>query len=186
MICCGPARGGTTALAYALVRAGVDLGADLPLNLEDGRFVACIGPERIDQPRLRSLLAEDRGARWGFKAPEALFHLQWFEQNAHKPVFVIVLRSPLAVANSVLRHDKNYERNKNGFVDAFTHPVICYSEILNALSSLQSPAILIDYESLLYNSEKALEELFSWLQIDSDAISEISREISSSGYKKIN
>lgn len=186
LIACGAARGGTTALAYALVRAGIDLGPSLPLNLEDDRFVRCFTPSNIDANSLRDLLSIRRNELWGFKVPEAIFHLRWLDRNVPNPVFIIVFRSPLGVANSAISHDPaNFSPDRNGLVNALEHSLTCYSAALQALPFLKSPVLMIDYESLHFRAEETLSWLFETLEVDCEDIHSIAGELSKVGYKSM-
>lgn len=185
IIASGASRGGTTALAYALLRGGVNMGPDLPLNLEDDRFVDCIKQKRISRTELSKLLRTSTSERWGFKVPDAVFHLPWLDQNAVNPVFVFILRSPLATANSVLKHDPNFSSDSIGFEHAMRHPLTYYSAIADALPLITAPIVLVDYEHLHFRPKYLLPRLFSALNISSDITEQIASELSQPDYKQL-
>ena len=184
LICSGAARGGTTALAYALIRAGIGLGQNLDLNLEDPRFVACMSETGIDKQRLRAeIAAPPDTARWGFKLPAAVFHLRWLDRNAPNPVFVITLRSPLSVALSAIRHDPVFPPDAVGLKVGIEHALTYYGKVAAALPDMTAPVLLVDYERLHYRAEETLTELFDVLWIDAPNLSEIAAELAQPGYK---
>lgn len=185
IIACGASRGGTTALAYALARGGVDLGPDLPLNLEDDRFVACLHYRTLDQVRLVKLLNEPRTGRWGFKVPDAVFHLPWLDDQAVNPVFTIILRSPLSTANSVITHDPNFPEDSSGLENALRHPLTYYAAVTDALQRIEAPVVLVDYENLHFRSLDTLRRLYVALGLEPPDIVDIAAELAENGYKRL-
>jgi hypothetical protein len=74
LVACGSSRGGTSIVAYVLLRLGHHLGESVGLyNHEDQEILAAMQNRRqmtsIIESRNRSL------KRWGFKLPEAIHHI---------------------------------------------------------------------------------------------------------------
>ncbi len=100
----GAPRGGTTMVAGALIRSGLYLGDNLPINCEDPAFNikqlrskgATVVPSIIETIRQRN---DTRDGHWGWKFPRAVVYLDEIFQHLVNPHFVIVYRDPLATAS---------------------------------------------------------------------------------------
>jgi hypothetical protein len=184
-VVCGSSRGGTSAIAYAMIRGGIDLGSDLPINLEDPEVLSHIDGEKLNEDALSQIIAARSGRTWGFKVPDAAFHLPWFANHAENPIFVVILRSPLAVANSIINREPSFSKDKTGFAVAFRHPLKFFGAISSALPKLNAPFILMDYEGLHYRSDVFLDELYDLLGIDCEDRKEVATELSKSDYKAL-
>jgi hypothetical protein len=113
LVITGSPRGGTSIVAYILLRVGYFLGRDMSaLNHEDRE----IGDAFKDNKRLLTIFESrnQQHQRWGFKYPKAALKLQWLASNLRNPVAIIVYRNPLAIARSILNRASKFEQTKSG------------------------------------------------------------------------
>jgi hypothetical protein len=182
----GASRGGTSAIAYAIARGGIDLGHDMPPNIEDQAIVDCIAPGHIDEEKLRGIFAKRSGRTWGFKVPAAAMHLPWLAANADNPIFVLVLRSPLAVAKSAINRDPTtFPSDVAGLNTALLHPMRYLQRIAGTIPTLDAPAVLVDYETAHFQSEAFVRDLFDTLAIQSSQEAAIAAELTADDYKPL-
>lgn len=90
----GMPRGGTTMVAGICQRCGIDMGSNLPKNLEDQDFVYKPKEHMIDAIAARNASK----LVWGWKFPRASKYLPRLEKNIRNPLFIVVWRDALSVA----------------------------------------------------------------------------------------
>lgn len=217
LVIAGPARGATSALSYAWARAGYVLGEvrgestheDLeirslfgllnqamvdqvaPIKVPDGLRVNPGSAKKFDPDwgGFRALAGRRnaRFERWGFKLPAATRMLPELSRELRNPVFLLVYRNPLRVAESrITRHAANgagIERFLNGV--AGTSAI--YRRMASAVNKHQLPAILVDFDAIQQAPRPALESMFSALRfpVETAVIDGIAENLATPGYKTI-
>jgi hypothetical protein len=185
LVICGPARGGTSIVAYALLCTGYYLGEKLGKdNHEDQEIVNLIG----DPTAMEGIIVERnrRFRRWGFKLPDAVHHVDWLARALRNPVFLVVFRNPVATTKSILKRDPIFGGGL-GFrklATAFAHGLNDMQLGLHVLRT-SAPAILLDVDAARGAPERLVREfanLFAPNATD-QLIKTIAREISLASYK---
>jgi hypothetical protein len=90
----GVPRGGTTMVAGILMQCGLDIGCDLPNNLEDPRFNLDL-LNRLEEDPINSLIQSvtDRNSSssgdWGWKYPRAVAYLDMLRDHLTNPHLIL-------------------------------------------------------------------------------------------------
>jgi len=90
----GSPRGGTTLIAGLTKILGIDIGSDLPRNLEDPNFAKRSVVEIKNSIKARN----QANSVWGWKFPNAINYLDDIRQELINPHYVCVFRDPIAIA----------------------------------------------------------------------------------------
>lgn len=186
IIMAGCSRGGTSALGIMAKALGLPIGSDDESVVhEDVAIMNCL---RRDSG-LKAIVS-DRNSNhniWGFKLPEAIFHMEKIENNTRNPIFVVVYRNPLSIAKSVYHREPTVPKNFEGFKFGLNHPMKWYMHFIEALSDLKNPCVLLEYEKILSKPDayvKLMAEICGF-DIKEEEVAKYTSLISSSGYKKI-
>ncbi len=144
----GVPRGGTTLVAGLVRRCGIDIGDNLPVNLEDPVFTR-------NQPEELKAEIEKRNASrdvWGWKFPRAGVYLPKIQDKLRNPRYIVVWRDLLANARRI---------NKRGspIVEALQHAHRIQAQNIAFLESTPHPALLISYEKAVLDPIQATAEL---------------------------
>jgi hypothetical protein len=185
LVICGPARGGTSIVAYALLCTGYFLGEDLGKeNHEDQEILKSIA----DASAMERIIAErnHRFQRWGFKLPDAVHHIDWLARALRNPVFLIVFRNPVATTKSILKRDPVFGGGL-GFrklATAFAHGLNDMQLGVHVLRT-SAPAILLDVDAARGAPERLVRELADLFapHAADRLIEAIAGEIGSASYK---
>lgn len=174
LICMGSPRGGTSMIAGAMLGLGIDMGTDLPVNVEDPPFN--IDGKRQNRKEFMEELKQTvhnrvtRGTLWGWKYPQAVEYLEDIRHLLPNPRLVIVYRDPVP---ATIRAGKGRVGQEN-FND------VCYREMdksirlyrmnLELARKWQRPTLLVSYERASQQPEDFLEELaaFCGVQMPTD------------------
>lgn len=185
-------RTGTSAVAGALSKIGVDFGKNLmpanPFN-EKGYF------EDIRVVRLNDIVLKSHNASWKEPKPVNCFNLQESKvareiiQSLQKPLWgmkdprfcltlkawwrelilyekdikvIITFRSPEAIAQSLEHRDRFSERKSYELIKEY------WFHLIKAIIDLQISPIIILYENLIKNPEKELSK--TGLEVSKEAI----------------
>jgi hypothetical protein len=164
----GSSRGGTSAAAYALDFAGIFMGDNLIVNCEDPEFVPMIRPDGIEENALAELVkrrCREHPKRWGFKHPDASFHMPALEALMPNVIFIAMMRSPLAVANTVMRREPAFadDPTTEKMTAALRHPMRYYSAIFDGIERVRAPVIVLDHETARYHGRLFVKALFDAL-----------------------
>jgi len=144
----GMPRGGTTMVAGICQRCGIDMGTDLPKNLEDQDFV-----NKPLEHMIQSI--EQRNATkpvWGWKFPRASAYLSELEANIRNPLFIVVWRDILSVATRGIKNTG--EMNKSLRV---AHNI--QTQNLNFVSATPAPVLHVSYEKSIRTPVELAEDI---------------------------
>ena len=131
----GLPRGGTTMVAGLAQRVGVDMGANLPVNLEDPEF----GELPVDQ--LVAAIRRNNATKqlWGWKYPLAARYLPQVHPEIRNPHYVIVCRDLLASSIRMVRRGVDFTAALQGAQRR-------QQANLDVLTSLPAKYLLVSYE----------------------------------------
>ncbi len=163
LICMGSPRGGTSMVAGALLGLGVDMGPDLPVNVEDPSFN--IDGKRQNRPKFMSDMKAaiqqrvERGTLWGWKYPQAVEYLDIIRDLLPNPRLVIVYRDPVPAtirAGQGRQGQSNFDETCYREIDK---SIRLYRLNLELARKWNCPTLLVSYERASQQPEVLLEEL---------------------------
>ncbi|WP_420861697.1 hypothetical protein [Algirhabdus cladophorae] len=161
VICYGSPRGGTSMVAGAMYGLGIDIGTDLPVNLEDYQF----NMDKNDLTReefVDSMIAaiDERNktkGTWGWKYPSANRYLEDVLTHVRNPHLVLVFRDPIpASIRAGAPHQISTER-------AILQRLRAEIKNLRIAELCGAPAIAVSYEKAAQQPEVFLEEMAEFL-----------------------
>lgn len=178
----GIPRGGTSMVAAALQGLGIAMGAAAPPLFEDRILGDLI--ESRDSERAARIITERnrRHAVWGLKHPSGTLLSPAWRRLFHEPVYVVVFRDPMAVANR-----RAISREKDLFAE-MTVTLDQYASILSLLRNCHRPALLVSYEKALLNPGDFASQLAAFIGVgDEEQIAAAGRLIqpSPSAYRTV-
>lgn len=157
----GVARGGTSMVASVLRELGIFLGdqAMAPV-FEDVRLAEAI--EAGDTARCRTIIAEyDAGhSVWAFKRPGLIDHLAAVTPLFRNPVYVVIFRDVLAIAN------RNALSMKINPLKSMKQSLRQYDIVREFVVSTNPTALLVSNEKALLHPVAFVTELVNWLGLD--------------------
>jgi hypothetical protein len=157
----GVARGGTSMVAGVLRELGVFLGdkAMAPV-FEDVRLAEAI--EARDVSLSRSIVDEYDAAHavWAFKRPGLIEQLSFATQLFRHPVYVVIFRDVLAIAN------RNALSMKSDALKSMKQSLRQYEVVREFIASTHPKALLVSNEKALIHPVAFVSELVSWLGLD--------------------
>ncbi len=161
----GNFRGGTTAVAQLLEKAGISMGDyDKKVgNYEDTAFQKLLLQPKVDLKELKELVLireeASKGESWGFKFPGAHIHMPKILEAFNKPVLIFVFRDPVAVADS---EHRRAGQDKKVMMDR----TIAYNFNMLQLyrnKELTAPMFLVSFEQLLLRPTTVVSTLLNEL-----------------------
>ena len=157
----GVARGGTSMVAAVLRELGVFLGdkATAPV-FEDVRLAEAIEANDPDLSRLIVNEYDAAHAIWAFKRPGLIDRLPLVSQLFRNPVYLVIFRDVLAIAN------RNALSMKSDALKSMTQSLRQYEVVRNFLATTSPRALLISNEKALIHPVAFVSELVSWLRLD--------------------
>lgn len=187
LISCGASRGGTSTLGILMRYFGLTMGNNLhPTTHEDIDVVECV--IKRDIKKLLSVLESKKRLypEWSLKLPWALKNLHVFDSTFERAVFFIIIRNPLSVSKSLIKHDKDFSENLSDYIKGIEHVHEFYKHLDN-LKSISAPFILCEYEKILQDPFIFIQEFVQslGLEVSENHQIEALKLISKSGYKSL-
>lgn len=161
IIVLGVARSGTSMVASVLRQLGVFMGAEaVPPVYEDVRLAKAI--ETGAQADARRVVAEynETHATWGFKRPGALGYLNELSTLVRTPIYVVVFRDPLAIAN------RNAISMRADPLRSIHQTLKQYAVLHDFLVSQSPVALLVSNEKALLKPDVFVQQVVDWLGLD--------------------
>ena len=160
----GAARGGTTAVAGLVRKLGVNMGRNLPVNLEDPDFNLHALKKRgvsaqgdVIRTIGEAIKSRDRADEvWGWKFPDAASYLREVHSLIRNPVYVVVFRDLAAVSARAIRRGEDA-------VEAMTRYSRAYKRNLDVIRDNSCPTACLSYESIMSNPVKSANFLADFL-----------------------
>ncbi|WGL17294.1 hypothetical protein PVT68_03090 [Microbulbifer bruguierae] len=151
----GVPRGGTTMVAGVVQRLGVDLGEDLPVNLEDPAF----NGKSIEE-MLQSIFTRNRCKKlWGWKFPRARSYLEDIQEYLVRPHYIIVWRDVLANATRLIGRGSSV-------IEALNHAHTIQRKNIDVLDKLNGPCLLVSYEKAILNPEALARQISKFIDVN--------------------
>jgi hypothetical protein len=153
----GASRGGTSMVAYGLLKLGYPLLSSGQRTHEDDEILAAWDSE----PERSRVIAENnrRHERWGFKLPEAALHPNWCANNLRDPIFIMVYRNPLAVGRSKLsRNPERWGESADALAGALEQGLKMMASGTTYLGQ-NVPVVLVDFDAAKIHPNVFLKEI---------------------------
>ena len=152
----GIVRGGTTAVAGCMRKMGLNIGSNLPNNLED--------PDFSHGPSVNQELVAGRNAAhpvWGWKFPHGANYIERIFPRLRNPRFVVVTRDLAANGLAIAaRHgDQSLE-------DALEISLKQTRKNHDLVLKLRQPTLMLSYEKLILKPEQTIAELAEFMDVE--------------------
>jgi hypothetical protein len=150
----GAPRGGTSVVSGAIQLLGISMGSTGDYQHEDPLF-------RTETPMATKRqvigIRNKAHARWGWKLPNTVQYFNEVRDIVANPVFITVLRNPLDVMMSAVRHDKDV-LHEGHFQTPFGH----YHRMSAVIrENPRVPVFLFSYEALIGRREDFVDDLIA-------------------------
>ena len=144
----GMPRGGTTMVAGICQRCGIDMGTDLPKNLEDQDFVNKPLEQMIETIGVRN----SEKPVWGWKFPRAGSYLPELEKSIRNPLFIVVWRDVLSVAARGIKNTGEMTKSLR-----IAHNI--QTQNLDFVTSTSAPVLHVSYEKSIRTPVSLAEDI---------------------------
>lgn len=179
----GVGRGGTTMVAGVAKLCGLDIGKDLPINLEDNDFNIHVlrkaGIKPIEHI-LESLAERNRSKHiWGWKFPRAIAYLPYIREFLVNPHLILVFRDPVATsARQILSGTPKIKA-----IEAVQRLQLRNMELVK---TWEVPSLIVSYEKSIQSPEQFISDLCQFLGLEKPADTSAIRSFMEPGeYKSI-
>ena len=157
----GMPRGGTTMVAGVAALLGLDIGQDLPRNLEDPAFNLDVqhGAYETKLASIRRTIARRNAEQsvWGWKFPNAARYLPQLADDIANPHLIIVFRD--FPAESYRMHD-----SKGGSIEDLLGTYIRrLRQIKEVIALYKCPKMFLSYEKCIAEPDHFIDELSAFL-----------------------
>lgn len=175
----GASRSGTSALAYAMRRAGVNFGNVIDINHEPHEAM-----KNPTEKTIRAHIASLSGPSIGAKLPAFTWHLKWMDAAYHNAMFFFVVRNPLDIAKSVMKRDNNYSMSAADFAFGLEHAWNYYLPFAQMAAELTRPVAVISYEKMK-EAPGSLFDLLAAVGIEVKDAERLASDLSEPGYRAV-
>lgn len=154
----GQPRGGTSVVAGLCHLIGVRMGRDIdPSNMEAREFLGLVKHEDF-RARFESALNELKfGTQlFGFKDPTAVDYWQRVADLVPDPLFVVVFRDPVAIA-------ERQRLDGADFAESLCQVGLRQSALVRLVAETKFPTAVVSYERLLGDTRRAYEQLSQFM-----------------------
>ncbi len=179
----GVGRGGTTMVAGVAKLCGLDIGKDLPINLEDNDFNIHVLRKAGIEP-IHHLLAtlEQRNKTkdiWGWKFPRAIVYLPYIREFVVNPHLILVFRDPIATATRQILSGMPK-------IEAIESVQRLQQRNMQLVKTWEAPTLIVSYEKSIQSPEQFVSDLCQFLDVPKPAdTSEIHAFMAPGEYKSI-
>lgn len=163
----GIGRGGTTMVAGVAKLCGLDIGEDLPINLEDNDFnLAVLKKKGIGQPVLHmiNVMRQRNQSKniWGWKFPRAIVYLPQIREHLVNPHLILVSRDPIATATREIL---------SGTPEIEAIEVVLRLQLRNMelVKQWQVPTLVVSYERSIQHPGQFIADMCGFLGVESPA-----------------
>ena len=171
---CGMARGGTTAVAAGLEKAGIPISLNGKISnvKEDLDFHAAVKSSNSLEDYIEKRISTAKGKTVGCKYPGAYNFLENFT-NISNTAIVVLFRDPLAVAM------RNASSMLTPMDTSLETAIRNYNDIINAVRNSKHPnflpcIILLSYEKLVTSPQETFQKLYELCGLDKDIVTDLS------------
>lgn len=161
IIILGVARGGTSMVAGVLRQLGVFLGdkAAAPV-FEDVRLAEAIEAKDPAASQAIASAYDSEHPVWAFKRPGLIEHLSWAPAIFRHPIYVVIFRDVLAIAN------RNALSMRIDALKSMKQSLRQYDAVRDFVSNISAPALLISNEKALIHPMAFVTELVEWAGLE--------------------
>ncbi|CAA0110906.1 Uncharacterised protein [Halioglobus japonicus] len=179
----GVGRGGTTMVAGVAKLCGLDIGKDLPINMEDNDFNIHVLRKAGIKPvhHILSSLKERNETKdiWGWKFPRVIAYLPYLRDLLVNPHLILVFRDPVATASRQILSGKPE-------VKAIEAVQQLQQRNMELVKNWEVPTLLVSYEKSVRHPEQFVADLCSFLNVERPAgMSDILKFMQPGRYKPI-
>jgi hypothetical protein len=153
----GIGRGGTTMVAGVAKLCGLDIGQDLPVNMEDNDFnLQVLAKKGIEKPIPYIIDALEQRNKtmdiWGWKFPRAIAYLDSIRQHIINPHLILVSRDPIATAAREIL---------SGTPKIKAIEIVLRLQLRNMelVKNWQAPSLIVSYERSIAYPEQFITDL---------------------------
>jgi hypothetical protein len=160
----GVGRGGTTMVAGVAKFCGLDIGEDLPINLEDNDFnLAVLKKKGITQPVMHiiDVMAQRNQSKnvWGWKFPRAIVYLPQIREHLVNPHLILVSRDPMATATREIL-------SGTPKMDAIELVLRLQLRNMDLVKQWQVPTLIVSYERSVQHPEQFITDMCGFLHVE--------------------
>ena len=160
----GVGRGGTTMVAGVAKLCGLDIGEDLPINLEDNDFnLAVLKKKGIGQPvvHIINVLAQRNQSKdiWGWKFPRAIAYLPLIREHLVNPHLILVSRDPIATATREIL-------SGTPKMDAIELVLRLQLRNMELVKQWEAPTLIVSYERSIQRPEQFITDMCGFLGVE--------------------
>ena len=179
----GVGRGGTTMVAGVAKLCGLDIGENLPINMEDDDFNIHVLKKAGVNPIRHILMSLKQRYEtkdiWGWKFPRVIAYLPYLREYLVNPHLILVFRDPVATAT---RH-----------IQAGTPAIKAIESVqhqqqrnMALVKEWEAPTLLVSYEKSVQHPEQFVADMCRFLGVERPAkMSEIRKFMHPGQYKRI-
>ena len=179
----GVGRGGTTMVAGAAKLCGLDIGKNLPINLEDNDFNIHVLRKAGVKPihhMLTSLGQRNKTKNiWGWKFPRAIAYLPYIREFLVNPHLILVFRDPIATATRQIL-------SGTPKIKAIESVQRLQQRNMELVKDWEVPTLIVSYEKSIQRPEQFITDLCRFMGVEKPAdMSEIRAFMAPGEYKSI-
>jgi len=184
LISFGTPRGGTSIIGTLMSIFNFEMGDNTHSTVHEDMSFKGVPIENWDK------IIQDKVSRfegWSLKMPIASQCLQTFEENLPNPVFLMIFRNPFSVAESLIKHDQNFDLDIESYKKGLAKSLNDYIKFTKYLNEFNVPIIIVEHEKITKKPELFIREFIDSLNIktDEETIQKAIELISVPGYKTI-
>jgi len=160
----GVGRGGTTMVAGVAKLCGLDIGEDLPINLEDNDFnLAVLKKKGVAQSVLHiiDVLRQRNQSKdiWGWKFPRAIVYLPQIREHLVNPHLILVSRDPIATATREIL-------SGTPKMDAIELVLRLQLRNMELVKQWEAPTLIVSYERSIQRPEQFITDMCGFLGVE--------------------
>lgn len=157
LVILGTPRGGTTSIAGLAQRCGIDIGSDLPVNLEDPAFT-------INEPKKIIATISQRNKMkkvWGWKFPRAAVYLEQVQPYLINPHYIMVWRD--IYSTSFRRVTRGGDQ-----IEALLWAQSVQQQNLDILKRLNGPTLMVSYADAISEPAAVANDICDFVGVQPD------------------
>lgn len=168
-ICLGSPRCGTSMVAGAMACLGIDMGSNLPVNIEDPTFNPDGKRSQYDDfisDAVKEIeIKQNNGGVWGWKYPQAVEYLPRLKEHLTNPHLVIVYRDPIPAVIRATRPASDAEERNQAIEREMRKSLTLFRKNFELAMEWKVPTLLVSYERSSLNPERLLNEMSEFFQL---------------------
>lgn len=184
LISFGTPRGGTSIIGTLMSIFDFEMGDNTHSTVHEDMSFKGVPVENWDK------IIQEKAEKfegWSLKMPIASQCLETFEKNLPNPVFLMIFRNPFSVAESLIKHDVNFDFNFDSYKKGLNKSLNDYLKFTKYLNEFNVPIIIVEHEKITKKPEFFIREFVDTLNIktNEETIQKALELIATPGYKQI-